>query len=165
MAHYVWSHKVLFLFYFCFPCISHFPLLFFAIKMAPPLWCLIYIFDTSISAENMWWCFVYVCAFSFHKSVLLCFLPFPSMLYSYVCCCSVTKLCLTPCNPTDYSLAGSSIHGISQARILEQVAVSFSRRSSWTRNWTRVSCNGRWILYHWAAREAPYIFYYKASKP
>ena len=34
------------------------------------------------------------------------------------------------------------------------VAISFSRGSSWPRDWTLVSCNGRWILYHWATREA-----------
>ena len=33
--------------------------------------------------------------------------------------CSVTKLCLTLCDPIDYSLPGSSVHGIFQARILE----------------------------------------------
>ena len=74
------------------------------------------------------------------------------MLYSYVCC-SVTKLCPTLCNPMDYGPAGSSIHGISQARVLEQVAISFSRGSSWTRNWTCISCNGRWILYQWDTSE------------
>ena len=116
----------------------------------------------SISAENMWWCFVYVCAFSFHRSVLLCFLPLPSMLYSYVCCCySVTKLCPTPCNPMDCSLTGSSIHGISQARILKQVAISFSRGSSGRRDQTQVTQGSNlsllhWqvILYHWAMRAA-----------
>ena len=40
----------------------------------------------------------------------------------------VTQLCLTLCNPMDCSLPGSSIHGIIQARILEWVAISFSRR-------------------------------------
>ena len=39
----------------------------------------------------------------------------------------------------DCSLLGSTIHGISQARILEWVAISFSRRSSRPRDWTRVS--------------------------
>ena len=34
------------------------------------------------------------------------------------------------CNPVDYSPLGSSVHGISQARILEWVAISFSRGSS-----------------------------------
>ena len=42
--------------------------------------------------------------------------------------------CLTLCNPLDYSLPGSSVQGIVQARILEWVAVSFSRRSSTKRN-------------------------------
>ena len=36
----------------------------------------------------------------------------------------------TLCNPMDYSLPGSSVHGILQARILEWVAISFSRESS-----------------------------------
>ena len=40
----------------------------------------------------------------------------------------------------DCSLPGSSFHGIFQARILEWVAMSFARRSSQLRNWTRGSC-------------------------
>ena len=48
----------------------------------------------------------------------------------------------------------SSVHGISQARTLEWVAISFSRGSSWPRDETCVSCIGRQILYHWATREA-----------
>ena len=47
--------------------------------------------------------------------------------------------CLTLCNPMDCSLLGSSIHGIFQARILEWVAMSFSRGSSRPRGWTWVS--------------------------
>ena len=39
----------------------------------------------------------------------------------------LTQLCLTLCNPTDCSLPGFSVHGISHARILEWVAISFSR--------------------------------------
>ena len=49
---------------------------------------------------------------------------------SYVpCVCeySVTQLCPTLCNPMDFSLPGSSAHGIFQARIVDWVAVSFSR--------------------------------------
>ena len=38
--------------------------------------------------------------------------------------------CLTLCDPLDYSLPGSSVYGILQARILEWVAISFSRASS-----------------------------------
>ena len=44
------------------------------------------------------------------------------------------------CNLTDYSLPGSSIHGIFQARILEWVAITFSRGSSQPRDWTWISC-------------------------
>ena len=51
--------------------------------------------------------------------------------------CSDAKFCLTPGNPMDCSLTGSSVHGISQARILEWVAHSFSRRCSWPRDWPR----------------------------
>ena len=54
--------------------------------------------------------------------------------------CSVTQLCLTLWNPMDCSLPGSSVHGISQARILEWVAISSSRGSSQPRDRTWVSC-------------------------
>ena len=50
------------------------------------------------------------------------------------------------CNPMDCSLSGSSVHRISQARILEWVAISFSRGSSQPRDQTHISCIGRWIL-------------------
>ena len=49
---------------------------------------------------------------------------------------------------------GSSVHGISQARTLAWVAISFSRGSSWTRDWPCISYTGRLILYRWATREA-----------
>ena len=42
----------------------------------------------------------------------------------FSCCCLVAQLCLTLCNPMDYSPRGSSVHGISKARILEWVAIS-----------------------------------------
>ena len=42
----------------------------------------------------------------------------------------VAQLCLTLCDPMDYNLPGSSVHGVFQTRILEWVAISFSRRSS-----------------------------------
>ena len=44
--------------------------------------------------------------------------------------CSFTRSWLTLCDPEDYSLPGSSVHGIFQARILEGVAISSSRGSS-----------------------------------
>ena len=57
-------------------------------------------------------------------------------------------------DPMDCSLPGYSVHEIFQARILEWVAISFSRGTSWPRGWTRMSCIDRPILYHWATREA-----------
>ena len=62
---------------------------------------------------------------------------------------SVAQSCLTLCDP--------SIHGISQARILEWVAISSSKGSFWSKDWTCVSFVsyiGRQILYHWATWEA-----------
>ena len=55
-------------------------------------------------------------------------------------CCLVAKSCLTFLWPMDCSLPGSSVHGISQARILEWVAISFSRGSSWSRDQIWVYC-------------------------
>ena len=55
-------------------------------------------------------------------------------------CWLVTKLCPTLSDLTDCSLPGSSVHVISQARILEWVVIFFSRGSSWLRDWTQVSC-------------------------
>ena len=57
--------------------------------------------------------------------------------------------CVWLCDSMDYSLPGSSVHGISQVRILEEVAISFSRGSSWPRSnpisW--VSCISRQIFF------------------
>ena len=61
----------------------------------------------------------------------------------------VTQSCLTLWDPMDYT-----VHGILQARILEQVAVSFSRASSQPGDWTQVSrITGRFFTI-WATREA-----------
>ena len=69
----------------------------------------------------------------------------------------VTQLCPTLCDPVDCSLPGSSIHGIFQARMLEWVAIAFSRRSSRPRDWNRVSriLGRRFTI--WATREVPKI--------
>ena len=53
--------------------------------------------------------------------------------------CSVATLCLTLCSPIDCRLPGSSVHGILQARILQWVAIPFSRVSSLSRDRTNVS--------------------------
>ena len=47
---------------------------------------------------------------------------------------------MSDCDPMDFSLLGSSVHGIFQARILEWVAIPFSRESSQPRDQTLVSC-------------------------
>ena len=52
----------------------------------------------------------------------------------------VAQSCLTLCEPMECSLPGSSVHRISQARILKRVAISFSRGSSRPRDQTQVSC-------------------------
>ena len=52
----------------------------------------------------------------------------------------VTQLCPTLWVPVDCSPQASSVHGILQARILDCVAISFSRVSSWPRDWTQISC-------------------------
>ena len=60
------------------------------------------------------------------------------------------------------ALPGFSVHGISQARMLDWVSTSSSRASSWPRNQTcvsYVSCTGWWILYHWAPWEAQVSMY------
>ena len=54
----------------------------------------------------------------------------------------VAQSCLTLCDPMDCNLLGFSIHGILQARILEWIAISFSRESSRPRERTWVSCIG-----------------------
>ena len=53
----------------------------------------------------------------------------------------------TVCDPIDYNPPGFSVHGILQARILEWVAITFSRESSWPGDQTRVSCIGRQTLH------------------
>ena len=63
------------------------------------------------------------------------------------------SVCLTLCDPTDCYQSGFSVRGISQARIQDWVAMSFSRGSFWIRVWTYVLCLGRQILYPWATGE------------
>jgi len=61
-------------------------------------------------------CVVYVC---------VCMLCVRCVCVCCVCVCVCAQLCPTVCNPTDYSPPDSSVHGIFQARIMEQVAISF----------------------------------------
>ena len=69
----------------------------------------------------------------------------------------VAQLCLTLSGPMDCSLPGSSIHGISQARVLQWVAISFSRGSSLPRDWTWVSSIVDRHFTVWATREIQFL--------
>ena len=88
-------------------------------------------------------------------------------------CFAVLSRVLLFATPTDHGLPGLSTHGISQTRILEWLVISSSRRSSWLRDQTPVSCtscSGRWVLYHWATwkaliRRAPLLFFPNAHLP
>ena len=66
----------------------------------------------------------------------------------------VAQSCPTFCDPMDYSPPGFSVHGILQARILEWVAMPFSRESSQPKDWTQVSCIAGGIFTVWVTREA-----------
>ena len=72
-----------------------------------------------------------------------------------VCVCVlVTQSCLTLCGSMDCSPPGSSVHGILQARILEWVAIPFSRGSSRPSDRTWVSGIAGMFFTIWAMREA-----------
>ena len=76
----------------------------------------------------------------------------PWMFQHTVCVCA--QSCPTFCDPMGCSPPSFSVHGIFQARILEWVAISFSRGSSQPKDQTHVFCIGRQFLYHWATWEA-----------
>ena len=80
---------------------------------------------------------------------------FPS-IYGFSLCLRIRMLvaqsCLTLSDPTDCSPPGSSVHGILRARVLECVAISSSRGSSWPRHQTQVSCIAGAFFTVWATR-------------
>ena len=71
-------------------------------------------------------------------------------------CVLVTQSCLTFCNPIAYQT--TVLYEILQARILEWVAIPFSRGSSWLRDWIQVSRIAGRLFTIWATWEAPYMF-------
>ena len=79
-----------------------------------------------------------------HVSILVCF-SFKNFLF-YCCYRSVAQSCLILCDPTYCSPPGSSVHRILQTRILEWVAIHFSRESSRPRDWTLVSHIADWFF-------------------
>ena len=74
-----------------------------------------------------------------------------SLSSSYARLLNCVQLFVTP---KDCSPAGPSVHGISQARILEWVAISFFGGSSQPRDWTHASYTGRRVFCHWVTCEA-----------
>ena len=116
------------------------------------------------SSKNLgFWHFVDVWFF-----LLLHFLSFNFLIYNVqviigpphriVAVVLVAQLCPTFCDPMDYSLPGSSVRGILQARILEWVAIPYSRGSSRPRDQTWVSGIAGKIFTVWATREGPWFF-------
>ena len=114
------------------------------------------------------------CGDSFLTSLSLCIVTFYNVLhcsgsatnpsytythththtYIYICACLVAQS-MSDSDPMDCSSpSGTSVHGILQTKILEWVAIPFSRGSSWPRDWTGVPCvTGRFFTI-WATREA-----------
>ena len=83
----------------------------------------------------------------YHKLFHLCKNPYTNSVLRVRC--SVISLC----DLMDCSLPGSSVHGILQARILEQVVIPFSRGPSWPRDGTQVSCSAGKFFTVWTTRE------------
>ena len=68
--------------------------------------------------------------------------------------CSVAKPCPTPCDPMKSNPPSSSVHGISQARILELDSHALLQGIFLTQGSNSHPLLGRWILYHWPTRKA-----------
>ena len=79
-----------------------------------------------------------------HHGQTMSMVPRDQLGYRFSVRATLIQSCLTLCDPMDYSPSGSSVHGIPQARILELVAISFSRGSSQSNS--HLLC-----LLHWQA--------------
>ena len=84
----------------------------------------------NITFVESWACGVTVCGYFHSQGFMLLSVSWKRK------CKSVSQLCPALCDPMDCSPPDSSIHGILQTRILEGVAIPFSRGSSWSRDWT-----------------------------
>ena len=104
--------------------------------------CICLVFSNTIFHIYKGWIYIY----AFHVYV-----------YFYACLCSQSSLTL--CDPVNCSPSGSSIYGILQTRILEWIAISYSRGSSWPRDWTCVSCIGGRFFTTWPP-EKPHLYLY-----
>ena len=72
--------------------------------------------------------------------------------------------CIWPFDSMNCSQPGPSVHGIFQVRILEQVAISFSRGSFQPRDWSGVSCIACKCFTIWTTREAPHQMWVQMLK-
>ena len=80
---------------------------------------------TFIRTLKIW---VFHCVRWKNYAYLIIYRPAPTPKFSvFFCCCSVTKLCPTLCDPMGCSPPGSSVHGFLQTGILEWVVISISR--------------------------------------
>ena len=85
-------------------------------------------------------------------------------LFTHSWVCLWAQPCLTLSYPMDCSLPGCFVLGIFQARILEWVAISSPRGSSWCSDWTCVSCIAGRFFIKWATGEVPKCWGYSKSQ-
>ena len=88
--------------------------------------------------------------------IKFCLAPSTTPTKEYIlnlCVCVSSSVMSNYLWPMDCNPRGSSVHGISQARILEWVAIPFFRVPSQPRDWTCISCIDKWILTIWATKE------------
>ena len=100
--------------------------------------------------ERKW----FACRLWMGAAVLTVYLCSPLFLHSICSAALVAQLCLTLSTPMDYSMPGSSAHGIFQAKILEWVPLP-SPGSFGPRDWTQVSHIAGRSFTIWATREVP----------
>ena len=104
-------------------------------RQPPPHWPSHGLFSVCVHSWGLSGCIIS----SLYKTIILIGLRPTSMALFYLSA-ELLQSCLTLCKPMDCSPPGSSVHGILQARILEWVAMSFSRGSSQPRNQNFFSC-------------------------
>ena len=126
-------------FFFFLFCILFYIILFFHMGVTKIAWIWVTILPSTLSLIS-----AFVSSFSVFRMTVNC---------SWSCESEVAQSCPTLCDPVDCSPPGSSVHGILRPRILEWVAISFSRGSSRPRGRTQLSCMAGRRFNLWATRE------------